>query len=214
MLLALGASACGSSGPDPGSNRSSTGTTATTGTATTATTTASVGAATKPYSGVTSIPSARETDRDKDSDGNAYDVPHDNNTILHYGHPAGAADDRAIRDLVNRYYAAAFTSDGAKACSLLYSTLAEAVPEDYGQSPPAPAYMRGTTCQAVMTLFFKHEHRRLAAMLPKLKIARVRLEEHHGLVVLSFGKLPERQIRVAREGHLWKVQSLFDSDLP
>ncbi|MFI5269428.1 MAG: hypothetical protein ACHQ7M_18785, partial [Chloroflexota bacterium] len=90
----------------------------------------------------------------------------------------------------------------------IYSTLAEAVPEDYGQSPPAPAYLRGSTCPAVVTLLFKHEHGRLAVELPKLNITRVRLEGRSGLAVLSFGKLPERQIRLAREGHVWKIQSL------
>jgi hypothetical protein len=74
--------------------------------------------------------------------------------------------------------------------------------------------MRGTTCAAVLTLLFKHDHPQLVAELPKLEVARVRLIEHHGIVILHFGTLPERQIPVAREGHTWKLQGLLDSEVP
>ena len=97
---------------------------------------------------------------------------------------------------------------------MIYSTLAEAVPEDYGLSPPGPPYMRGTTCPAVLTLLFKHLHSQLGLELPKIKVTRVRLTEHHGLAVLSFGTMPERQIQVAREGHVWRLAALLDGELP
>ena len=74
---------------------------------------------------------------------------------------------------------------------MLYSTYAEAVPEDYGTSPPGPSWARGSTCAAVLTHVFNHEHAEIAAKLPKLKIARIRIEEHRGLVVLSFHKIPQ-----------------------
>jgi hypothetical protein len=155
-----------------------------------------------------------KADADKDNDREAARDDSENNSVLDFGQEANASYTRAITTLIKRYYAAAYTENGTKACSLIYSTLAEAVPEDYGQSPPGPAYMSGTSCPAVMTLLFKHFHPQLALEYPKLKVARVRLIEHHGIAILSFGSLPERQIPVAREGHTWKVQALLDSELP
>jgi hypothetical protein len=199
-LLAFGPTACGSSGTgaDPTRTHSTVATTRTAQTTTSATSPGS-------YSRI---------DSDKDNDASASDKKGDNNAILRYGHAASASDARAIKSLVKRYYAAALASDGATGCSLIYSTLAEAIPEDYGISPPGPPYMRGTTCPAVMTLLFKHEHDHLAAELPKLRVRSVRLEEHHGLAVLSFGALPERQLLIAREGPVWKLKALLDMELP
>jgi hypothetical protein len=74
--------------------------------------------------------------------------------------------------------------------------------------------MRGTTCAAVVTGLFKHLHAQLAVELPKLAVTRVRLVEHHGLAVLSFGKLPERVIHVVREGRVWRVVGLIDEPVP
>jgi hypothetical protein len=165
-------------------------------------------------SNTTSTPDYKKVDADKDNDVGAAEDDKSNNSVLDFAQPASASEKQAITTLVKRYYAAALAGDGAKACTLLYSTLAEAVPEDYGQSPPGQPYMRGTTCPAVVTLLFKHFHSQLAAEVPVLKVSRVRLDEHHGLAVLSFAKLPERQISVAREGHIWKIEALLDSELP
>ncbi len=154
-----------------------------------------------------------KADRDKDSDGGGASDDTNNNAVLNFGRPAGASDKRAITTLLERYYRAAATENGAAACSMLYSTLAEGVPEDYG-SYNGPTYMRGNTCPAVMTLLFKHYHRLLETEVPKLKIAQVDLQERHGLAVLNFGALPEREIQVEREGHVWRVTALIDAELP
>ncbi len=159
-------------------------------------------------------PVETKVDGDKDNDLGAADDDSNNDSVLDYGHAAAPAEAHAIKALVERYYAAALAENGAKACSILYSTLAESVPEDYGQSPPGPAYMRGTTCPTVMTLFFKHVHPQVALEYPKLKVVRVRLVERHGLVVLRFGRLPEREIPVDREGHTWRISALLDTPLP
>jgi hypothetical protein len=161
----------------------------------------------------TSTTDYTKADSDKDNDIGA---PHDdtnNNSELDFGHAANAADKRTVTALVKRYYATALAGDGAKACSMIYSTLAEAVPEDYGQ-PPGPLYMRGAkTCPAAMALLFKHFHTLLTLEVPKLEVTRVRLIEHHGYALLSFGELPEREILVAREGRVWTMNGLFDSEL-
>ncbi|MFZ1925469.1 MAG: hypothetical protein WAU42_04925 [Solirubrobacteraceae bacterium] len=155
-----------------------------------------------------------KVDADRDNDYEAGYDDTNNDSSLNFGHPADASDQRAIVSLVERYYRIALAEDGAKACSMIYSTLAEATPEDYG-SYAGPAYMRGNSCPVVLTELFEHFHAVLATELPKLKVLRVRLEEHHGNVILSFGGLPEREIAVTREGpRRWKIATLLDSELP
>ncbi len=155
-----------------------------------------------------------DADKDNDNDIGGAEDDADNGSVIDFGHPASSAEKRAIVALIKRYYAAAYAENGAAACSMIYSTFQESVPEDYGQSPPGQPYMRGTTCAAVVTLLFKHFHPQIAIEYPKLEVAAVRLIEHHGLVLLRFGALPERQILVAREGHIWRVASLLDSEVP
>lgn len=161
-------------------------------------------------------PAHVETKADADKD-NDLEAPYDdtnNNSTLNFGHEANSADTRTITALIKRYYTAALAENGAKACSMIYSTLEEAVPEDYGQSPPGPSYMSGTTCSAVLSLLFKHFHPQITLEYPKLVVARVRLVEHHGYAILHFGTLPERQIDVSREGHTWKIGQVLDSEVP
>jgi hypothetical protein len=202
-LLSVGATACGgaSKGTGGADHASSNAAVTDAGTAT---------------STSTATPSLdfRKADGDKDNDIGAPGDDRNNNSVLDFAHAAGPSDRQAIAALIKRYYAAALAEDGAKACSMLYSTLAEAVPEDYGTPSGGQPYMQGTTCPAVMTLLFKHFHDRLTVELPKLEVTRVRLEEHHGLAVLAFGTMPEREIQVAREGHAWKIEALLDSELP
>jgi hypothetical protein len=153
-----------------------------------------------------------KADRDRDNDFQAIEESSDNNVVLNSANPAGARDRQAITTLIGRYYAAAVAEDGGKACSML--ALAEAVVEDYGESL-GPSYLRGgKTCREVMIKLFKYFHRRIAVDVSVLKVARVRLQEHQGLVVLRFGDMPERQIAVRREAGTWKVDALLDSPLP
>jgi hypothetical protein len=159
-------------------------------------------------------PIQSKADADKDNDLGAAEEDTRNSGVLDYGHAASVSDQRAVTKLLKRYYAAAAAENGAAACMMIYSTLAESVAEDYGHTPPGPEYSHGRTCPEVMTRMFAHFHPQLALELPKLQVAHVRLVEHHGLVVLSFGTLPERQIGVAREGHTWKVETLLDSEIP
>ncbi len=161
-------------------------------------------------------PSFTTVDGDKDNDVEAgsYDDTQ-NSSVVGFGHAANVSEKRTIEALVRRYYAAALANDGAKACAMLYSTFAEAIPEDYGL-PPGPSYLRGVkTCPAAMTLTFKHFHKQLALEVPKLTIRRVRVLERNGLVLLGFGAaLPERQLGAVREGHTWRIDALLDSELP
>lgn len=199
-LLSAGLTACGSSGNAGSTHASST--------ATASSTTARSSSSTTP------APVLSKADRDKDSDTNAYADDTNNNSILDFGHPANVTDKRAVTALVKRFYTTALAGDGAKACSMLYITLAESLPEDYGHESAGPSYLsEGRTCPAVMTLMFKHFRSLLTAELPRLKVARVRLIQHHGLAILSFGKMPEKYIPIMRERHTWKIGAPFDADL-
>jgi hypothetical protein len=160
-------------------------------------------------------PLETKTDADKDNDIGAPSDDANNSQALDFGHAASSSEQRAITALVKRYYAAALAENGARGCALLYSTIAEAAPEDDSREPGTPAYMQHlTTCAQVLTALFKHYHPQLAAELPKLQVTRVRLEEHHGWAFLSFGTLPERRISVQRERHVWKMSQILDEELP
>lgn len=154
-------------------------------------------------------------DRDGDSDNSTHSYyDKDDKAILDHGRPASAGEQHEIEALVKRYYAAAASENGAKACEMLYSTYAESVPEDYGTSPPGPAYARGSTCAAVLTHVFSHKHDEVASKLHVLHVARVRVLHRLGLAVLSFKGIPPSEMGVAREGKRWKVETLLDVKLP
>jgi hypothetical protein len=150
-----------------------------------------------------------KVDSDKDNDFGNPDI----DRPLEYGQPAGEPDRKAIADVVRRYYAAALAGNGVKACSLLYSTLVEGAPEDYAV-PGGPSYLQGArTCAAVERLLFRHFHAQLAAEVPKLRVRGVLLKERRAMALLSFAGLPERDIPVTREGHVWRISALLDDEL-
>jgi hypothetical protein len=155
-----------------------------------------------------------KADADHDNDVGAPSDDTNNNSVLDYGDAASTADEQAVTKLIKRYYAAAVAGNGSGACSMLISTLAEAVAEDYGHGSAGPRYLSsGTTCPSVMKLLFEHSHTALLAAVPSLKVTRVRVMGHGGLAIISFGAV-ERQAGVIREGHTWKVTALLDSEIP
>lgn len=202
-LLSIGAAACDS---------------ASKGTSSTVRTSSDpAGASTTAPASDTTTPNLDPTKPDADMDndpGAAYDDTN-NNSVLNYGHPATAADKQAVTALLKRYYAAAASNDGAQDCTMLLSSLAAALPADFGPGATGPAYLRkSTTCPTIMKLLFEHNHGLLSLESPKLEVKRVRLVGHRGLAILGFGTMPERQISVSREGHTWKISELLDSELP
>jgi hypothetical protein len=160
-------------------------------------------------------PIPREVDKDNDGDskaGTRYDS--DDAKTLSFGHAATASDAKTIAALIRRYYAAAAAEDGTKACSMLDSVYAETLPEDYGTSPPGPAFAQGKTCAAVLTAVFKHFHGEVLKRFPKLEVSRIRIKRREGIAISSFGDLSEREIHFEREGHSWKLVTLIDNELP
>jgi hypothetical protein len=150
-------------------------------------------------------------DRDYDDAHGLYDS--DNGEVTSYGKAATAADRQAITKLVEHYYAVAAASDGRSICALIYSSLAKAIPQEYGRYP-GPAAWRGKTCAVVMSKVFKQLHRQVAMDVAALEVRGVRVNARHGLALLRFGKLSEeRVISVEREGKAWKMDALFDGGM-
>jgi len=142
----------------------------------------------------------------------------DNYSTRHYGHAASAAQERAIAALVKRYYAAGAAGDGAAACALIYSGLADS--PNLGEMaetvyPPAPGVppLHGQSCARIMSLLFEEDHRRLAADLATVVVTSVRVKGNKGLVLLGFRATPERLFPVRRERGAWKTEALLDKEL-
>lgn len=198
VLVSVGLSACGSGGVTAGNTNSK---------ATSNSSTSKNAFAPAPVN--------RAVDADHDNDvGAPYDDAN-NSMALDFGHPASPTDRRVITHLVKRYYAAALASNGRKACSMLYSTLAEAAPEDDSREPGSPPYMQNDySCAEVLDDLFKHFHPQLAVELPVLKVTRVRVQDYNAFAFLSFGPLAERRISLSREGPVWKLSQIYDEELP
>jgi hypothetical protein len=162
-------------------------------------------------------PAPVDTTVDADHD-NDVGAPYDDanhRALLDQGAAATPAERGAIVALVKRYYAAALAENGALGCALLYSTLAEAAPEDDSREPGTPGYMHGqTTCAGVLHALFRHYHAQLAVELPKLKVTYVRVQGRGALVLLGFGALAERQTGVERERRVWKMSKIYDEEVP
>jgi hypothetical protein len=195
-LLGLGVAACGTSkATSTAAQTSSTGATSATG-------------STTPLH----APHTAENDADDHTNPPAPADDYNNGEVRGYGHAPTAAELAAITALIKRYYAIARAGEGAKACPMIDSGLAAAVPLDYGEF--GPSYLHGgKTCAAVMSLLFKHDHKQLVAEVPHLQLLAVRVDGNHGMVLLGFGNLPERQITEVREGGVWKVAVLLDGEV-
>lgn len=154
----------------------------------------------------------KDRDGDSDNGSNSY-YDGDDNAVRRFGHAASAVDTEAVTTVVKRYFGAAAAEDGATACPMIVSSLAEAVPEDLGR-PPGPPYASGKTCAEVLSKVFKYNHRQLAAYAARLEVTGVRLDRNHGVAVLGFRTLPGRLIHVVRESGVWKINTLLDSELP
>jgi hypothetical protein len=188
VLLCLGAVGCGASG--------SGGTTTPSNVANTAT-----------------LPQP-ELKGDSDSDSDSYGLGPDPDTSRTFGYPVSASEARAITALVKRYYAIAATEDGARACTTMYSALAESLAETYGGPYGVPS-LRGTTCAQVLSKLFKQRHGSIAADSATLRVVAVRALGRRGSVLLSFGgKRPTHYMEMRRELGSWKIDRMLDGESP
>jgi hypothetical protein len=174
--------------------------------------------ATTASSNITSTHGHLKGDDDMENDDN-----HKNNDdypVRDYGYPASAVDRRKVTRLVKRYYSMAAVGNGAVACSLIYSILAEdpsltkTVPEDRYSARLGPSVSPGETCVQATSRQFKQNHQRLTSYIATLQVTGLRVHGRHGVALLGFGRTPERWITVARERGVWKIDSLLDRELP
>jgi hypothetical protein len=145
-----------------------------------------------------------DKDEDEDDEGPPLKTREDNLMPLAYGKEASQADEQAITALVKRYYAVAAAGDGAKGCSLLYSTLATDLGE--GQGPSAQ------TCATAMSRVFKQQHRQLAAdEVATMVVVDVRVKGNLAIATVGFRTQPVGRINLKREHHTWKINALIDT---
>lgn len=199
MLIAVGI-ACFAGIGCGGASRASSDS-ATTGSTTT--TTASTPTATLPQP---------ETRNDPDLDSDTYPGEPDNDNNHVFGHVADTTDRQAAVELLGRYFAAATTDNGAAACGLMYSSMSEAMAEDYGSLAGSP-YMRGSTCAAVMSGLFKHLHARLINERATLKVAEVRVRGKYASVRMGFGAAPAKfYIELQSERGRWRLDRIIPTE--
>lgn len=146
-----------------------------------------------------------EDKKNAEMDRHYYD--YDDQEVLRFGHQASPAEARELSTVVERYFTAVGAGDGKTACSLLYVTLADAVPEDYGAGA-GPAYARGKTCAAVMSKLFT----KAGKGVPRgISIVGVRVEGKTAHVMLN-STTAAMFMPLRREHGRWKIETLVGSD--
>lgn len=157
-------------------------------------------------------PDDGDADRDHDYNENVingyYDA--DDPEITSYGHAATGAQASALDAFAKRYFAAAAADDGATTCAMIKPSFANSVALTYG-SGPAPAYMRGSTCSAVMAGLFQHIHSQVAA---PITVSAIRVQGHTAKVVVGSPAIPVSFLPMEREGSTWKLVGLIGTPLP
>jgi hypothetical protein len=152
-----------------------------------------------------------KNDNDTDPDdkprnrGNPEEPGDESNLVAPFGHrKANAADTSAITTLVKSYFAASAAENGARACSLLATHLADGLGANGG----------GQACAAAMSPLLRQQHTRLAADdVSTMVVTSVHAKGNLGVAILGFRATPEGSILVEREGHTWKIDALFASGM-
>jgi hypothetical protein len=157
------------------------------------------------------LPKPRDVDNDADhGKGGHFDA--DDRAVLGFGRAASPADRRAIAALVERYYRVAAARDGARGCAMIVASLSKSLPEVLG-GPAGLSYLSGKTCAQVLTKVFRQNHRQMAVFATGLRVSAVRMRGREAIVVMTFRRLPARQLRVVREDGAWKIGALLDAEL-
>ncbi len=131
-----------------------------------------------------------DQDNDDNDDGSA--AASDNSALLKaYGAAANRTEEHQATAVVKSYFAAADAGDGARACSLLATSLATSLAEGQGDSIPSGH----RTCAARAALLFQQQHRQLKEDdAATMVVTSVHLGGNFGLAALGF--------RTAHEGEI------------
>lgn len=156
----------------------------------------------------------KDSDIDGDNDNlkplGYYD--HDDGAIRAYGHAASATDKRELTVFIKRYFTAAADEDGATACSMLTTVVANSIPETYGRGSAGPAFLRkASTCPAVLTLVFNHLH---AQLVGPFEIVRPRVDGEKARVLFSAKGMPASYLELQRVGSQWRSVEMLAAPLP
>jgi hypothetical protein len=222
LLLCAGVVACGNSGAEK--HAASVAPTAVVGTTTTATT--------APKSAAGAAPSLRSLEGDEDddeTDEHLSDTSKDNDAdfdndlkpqpgyddsddgpVRDYGRAASPAQEKLLKGVVLRYFAAAASGDGATGCSLIDANFVKAIPEDYGQAP-GPTYSRGKTCPVVLSATFKHAHAELSG---SVLVTAVRIQGNRALVLVGSTTMPAGYVELKHARGRWGIVGLLGTPMP
>jgi hypothetical protein len=157
--------------------------------------------------------SKQRNDGDNDFDsrgGGLYDG--DDGEVTRFGRKATPEEMSLVGAAVKRYFAAAVANDASKACSMIAPLLVKNVVKDLSRRT-GPPYGHSRTCAELMSKVFKRFHAQLARYADSLSVIDLRLNRGAGPLVFGAKGLPVRQILVVREGGVWKMNALLDSEL-
>jgi hypothetical protein len=154
----------------------------------------------------------RDGDEDSDDERPPLRFGNDDPALLvDYGGRAGPAETRTISALVKSYYAVSLAGEGARACSLVASSLRTGVEAEYGSG--------GRTgkegCASAMKRMLSEQHAQLVADdVPTMRVTAVHIKGDLGLAVIEFRTTPESQIILQREAGAWRIDALFGTYMP
>jgi hypothetical protein len=61
---------------------------------------------------------------------------------------------------------------------------------------------------------FQLDHQRLVAEAAMVDVIDIRVVTHGAIAILAFRTTRERELRLGREGGVWKIDGLLDDELP
>lgn len=150
----------------------------------------------------------KDDDYDQGTSRNYYD--RDDSEIWLYPRRLTSPHAYAIAKLVRRYLEVALAGDGATACSLLYSLVAESIEDTNGRPPGRSPYQEVEPCSAIVTRLFKQNHAQLAAEMRTLQVSGVYTNGRRGIVLLHVDNMPPHAITIHREFGTWKISDILD----
>lgn len=155
---------------------------------------------------------------DEDSDEDAINH-YDDAGVRNFGQFAAGEESQKLSTVVRRYFTAAASRNGRRACSLLAASLVrtgdigEKAEEVFPLKPDAPP-LRGKKCGYVMSLLFDEDHQRLLAESSAMVVTAVRVRGDNARVLLGYKQFGERQMPVVREDREWRIGALLSQEIP